>query len=420
MAKYELTKNGKTYEVDAPTAEEALAALPAQPELEGGGGLGAGVMAAGESFLDNLLISPKFMQLLKMPDVKATDLFGFVDQTKQNAAAFASGNLQDMFTTPTKLKDSITKQERQSAERREQHPVATQAGELFGDAATIALGRIPVKAVAEKAIPIIKSKLVKIIPQSIKDFTVNPGIGRLINRAFSSPKVTTLRNAAGRATEAGVEGAALAILNDQDASELAGYAAGTQLAGTAALGANSFLFKGGLVSAGMKLTMLAATMGGLLQIAKEAAPGGKNFILESMETGYAKVAFGLATAALAGIAGLGRLKGEFAEDLPKFADALTAVSRNIVFGYIREVLEEDEKGNPEPALVVEKMQSDPSFLGDAQGMFEKAFENGDMALTELITQAKEKYPEFRDKLAEGTNKGLGAVQDLFKSARIIP
>ena len=212
-------------------------------------------------------------------------------------------------------------------QRKQEFPTSTAAGEVAGDIGTIVTGRGPLAArqrAAQVALPD-NTALVKFVP---------PGAKRAIDDVFRSKAVKGLGSAAGKATEAGLEAYTLSVLQGGDPAELAAYAAGGQLGGSA-------LLKLGTTKSGLMATALAATA--WLQVGKTITPGGDNFILPSVESGFEKVTLAIVGGLLAGAAGAGRLRGRQFENFPKIMDAITATPRAGIISFIN-----DERANPDP------------------------------------------------------------------------
>lgn len=196
--------------------------------------------------------------------------------------------------------------------RQEAAPIATLAGETAGDIATILTGRAPGVTRAAQA-----STRAARVPA----VQISPGFRRAIDRTFKSKTVTGLGKAAGKATEAGLEGATLAILQGNDPLEVGAFTAAGQTAG-------SLFLKLGVTKAGLAGTALATAA--WLQAFESVTPGDNRTILSNIETGFEKASYALAVGTMAGLAGAGRLRGRAPkafEDFPKLIDGVTAIPR---------------------------------------------------------------------------------------------
>lgn len=236
-------------------------------------------------------------------------------------------------------------------------------GPILGDVATVATGRVPrVQALASKN----KAKRETAereareqgpaLPEEISDefddiltSKILPGLGG---------GATSIGRGLGRAGEATVESATLALLNDQDPFKAALFGGGQQLAGSLSLTALSKLNKG-LVPA---IALAAVTQ----QMFKETTPGGKDFILESTEGAITGGAAAIALGLISGVAGSGRLRGPLANRLPQLADAITTVPRVAVQNRLRELTSAEESGNSVPLRTLELMTQDPARFNENQ------------------------------------------------------
>ena len=279
-----------------------------------------------------------------------------------------------------------------TAQRQEQFPGATGAGEVAGDVATLLSGRLP----ASKAINKLEQKLFGKGPDMAFGSAVpkitNPGLKRAVKEVLTGPAAKSLARGAGRSLEIGFEAAALDLLKGDDPFETAGYAMGVQAGGSAILG----LGKGAIKHPGIAITALS--FAALLQVSRSLIPGGKDGFIESVETGFAKVAFGLLLGAVAGAAGTGRLRGagRRIEDFPRFADAITAVPRGAVISMLEDFVDADPAEQQNIELVMNKLAENPAFFGkDITKKLQSAMENNRFA-EELRELQKDK--KFKQKL----------------------
>jgi hypothetical protein len=200
-----------------------------------------------------------------------------------------------------------------------------------------------------------------------------------------------LANRAGRTTEAGIEGAVLGIMNSSDPVELASYAAGTQAAGSAALGILGGLTSGGPMKAGGKMALAAASAAGLIQVFKSATPGGDDWILPTIEGGFNKVAATVGIGMLSGLVGSGRLTS------PKLtaavADQITAAQRSGLYSVLS-----DAREDRRIETVVNRLASNPDYFGTtAARRMERAFRNPNISITGVVDDLMESDREFRTK-----------------------
>lgn len=229
--------------------------------------------------------------------------------------------------------------------RRESSPVASTLGRSAADAATLALGRIPMMRL-RRALPAMR----------FEEAAQPTAFRRTVARFLERPAIRRILRGTGRSTETGLEGATLAILDREDPTELALYSAGAQTAGSLSLEALRQM-RQHPIAASVFLT------GATLQVLKEATPGGRDRILESLESAASKVPTLLAVGGLAGAAGTGRVTGPFSRDFPKIADAITALPRGAMLSLLKEATQDEEKGSDEVRTVLETFVRDPSFFG---------------------------------------------------------
>lgn len=276
-----------------------------------------------------------------------------------------------------------------------EHPFAIAAGGLAGDAATLATGRLPLA----KGINKLESKLTAKAPELFFGSTkaMDPGVGRLATRVITSPAMKSVARGAGRSVEAGFEAATLDLLKGDDPLETAAYAAGGQMAGSFLLHAGKGLLSGGPLKAGAKLGLAAFSAGSIVQMLKSATPGGKDFILQSLETGYDKVTYGLVLGAVAGLAGGGRLRGgKLAEDLPKLTDAIATIPRGAMISLIEGFVDAPEPQQQQMETILVKLAEDPEYFGEGStNRLSLAIENGTFAKELEVMQQED---DFQKKL----------------------
>lgn len=329
---------------------------------------------------------------------------GFQTATELPGALLRGESLQlgDRF-------DSALADQRRSAQER---PGATMVGGLLGEGATLATGRAPFA----RGIAQLESR---VAGQRVLDSVegMAPTGKRTLARAWDSKAFQKLRRAAGRATETGVEGAALAAIQDGDALETGAWAAGAQLGGSAAVGAGQGLVSGGLKGAGLKIGTMAFAVGSLWQLGKSAAPGGNDFFMESLETGFDKTMLGLAGGATVGVLGAGRGRsGKFAEEWPKFVDSLSAVPRGATLSAIRDLSSGDN--SEAAAATMDRLRADPNFFGEKTGKrLLRAFENErlDTEIGELLDSDEEFRTRLEAPVPDPAERAQQTIRDAISS-----
>lgn len=268
----------------------------------------------------------------------------------------------------------------------QEQPAASMMGGLAGDAATLFTGRLPgARAGRTPTTP---------SPAA----ATTPGAQRLATRVLESPAVQRLARGAGRSVETGLEGVALSILNDGDPLEVGALSAGGQMAGSIMLTAGEGLVSGGVLKAGLKIGLAAGAATSLIQLGKTALPGGKDYILESMEAGFEKVMFAMVGGMLGGLAGAGRLRtgsgavrDKFAEDVPRVAEFLTTIPRGATISFLNEVLSSNTATQENIQAVYAKLAEDPNYFGKATARrLDRAFRDERISVAKTIDDLMDK------------------------------
>lgn len=199
-------------------------------------------------------------------------------------------------------------------------------------------------------------------------------------------------NRSGRAVEAGLEGATIALLNDGDPLEVAAWSAGSQAGGSLLLSGMSGIFSGGPTRIGLKILGTAAGVGTLLQILQVAGPQDDPSLIGSIEAGFPKVVGAIALGSLSGIAGLGRVSSRFPVNaLPQIADAISALPRGATISVLNELLQD-----PAAETVVQRLASDPNFFGARAGRrIQRALTDETISLSETVENLMSNS-EFRE------------------------
>lgn len=143
--------------------------------------------------------------------------------------------------------------------------------------------------------------------------------------------------ALGRAAETGIEGAVISMMEDSDPTEAAAFYAGTQMAGDAIAGTLKSAISRDLTKTAANLGVLAFSAGSLVQLLKSGAPGGDDYILPSIESGFYKVAGALALSGAFHFVGGGRVQSDFLKNnAPILTDAWGSLRRGSVMSVIEE------------------------------------------------------------------------------------
>jgi len=268
-------------------------------------------------------------------------------------------------------------------EIREEFPGIAFAGDVAGDVAGIFRGRASfskaIKA-AEKTLAGLTTKL------------TGTGLLPLAEAYLKGPAAKVLAKGAGRTLEVGLEATALDIVKGDDPFETAGYLMGAQVVESGILQT----FK---VAKANPLWTGALAVAGTWQIVKGLTPGGDNSIIESIESGFDKVTFGLAIGALATMAGGGRrrgFKGKLETKVPQFADQLGSTPRLAVIAVVDQLFHAPPEERDDIETVINKLVDDPIFFGKEITLrLQNAMEGGRFA-EELRELQKDR--KFRQKL----------------------
>jgi uncharacterized protein YjbJ (UPF0337 family) len=112
------------------------------------------------------------------------------------------------------------------AARQAQYPIATGVGDVVGDVATLAEGRAPLTTGLRK----FEYGAAKNVAKGKTLYEAAPFASKadLLQTVSQSPGFNAFKRGLGRTGEAGVEGAALGLLHNQDPVEAAGFTAGAQ------------------------------------------------------------------------------------------------------------------------------------------------------------------------------------------------
>jgi hypothetical protein len=267
------------------------------------------------------------------------------------------------------------------AAMREAHPEAASIGDIGGDVASLFLGRKApgIDSMIQRSETRLAGKAGVHAAKSLLDD---------LESTIKSAPMQKLARGAGRSVEAGVEAAVLDIAKDPDADplEIAAIAAGGQMVGSGAIGAVQGITSGGLTQAGLKMSLLAASSFGLIQVMKSAAPGGQDRILESIETGYDKVALalglGAASAALAATR-YGRGNTNLSNQTRTFLDGVATAHRGTVLHFLTQYSD----GTPEEKRTMERVMMavarDPEYQGEtaSEKRFVRQLRIGDKHVT---------------------------------------
>jgi hypothetical protein len=241
---------------------------------------------------------------------------------------------------------------------RQEHPRAAWLGDVGGDVLAIAMGRRT--SGSGRMMQRFETKMAgKVGAEATTSLADDLG------KIFKGPTMQRLARGAGRSIETGVEAAVLDVLKDPNADpmETAALAAGGQLVGSGMLaGAQGLVGKNWAT----KITMTAMTTWGLLQVLKSATPGGEDRILESMESGYDKVALmlglGLSSAAI-GATRYGRGNTNLSEQTRNMLDGISTAHRGTLLSVLTDWTKGDESERSSIESTLNSIASNPAYKG---------------------------------------------------------
>lgn len=318
----------------------------------------------------------------------------------EGVAGLASGDFSEM----TSWEDAKNQQALASERAKEQYPGSYAIGEGIGTGLQLVSGRA--KFSKDKAMyDIAQSKPMQMIAAKTGKGASNfqdemRVIADGIRGSWESGALPTwMRRTGMRAGEAGLEAYALSAINGElDPESTAAWSTGLQTSGSVALSALTSITGKSIDQALIRSMGAVAGTAFMLQMFKSAAPGGDDYILPSIESGFNKVLATGAIATMFGLAGYGRYTGKMpfeASNLPIFADAMTSIPRGAVVSTINGI-----KSDPRSAKIVEKLSSDPLYFGNtALRRFERAFTHEDVSLVETIDSLMDNK-DFRTKFNE--------------------
>jgi hypothetical protein len=320
--------------------------------------------------------------------LSAAPVMAGIDMAGEAAGALRTMDFGQFSANP--MEAAQLRSEAMGADR----PVSSALGEMGGDVASLLTLRSPFaesRGMAQWNAAKQAESLTK------KGETLQPfapsAQAMLKNLGKNNESAQWITNRIGRAGEAGIEGAAIGIMNDGDPLETAAYSAGVQAAGSLSLGllgsiTNPLTKNFGAVP-GLAFSALLA--GNTIQVLNSLFPGGRDRILESQEAGANKIAAIVALGLISGAVGSGRIKSD---KLTAFmADQATAALRGGLASVMSEAGEDRRIG-----IVLNQVGRNPEFFGTtAARRMERAFRNPNISITGVIDDLMESDREFRTK-----------------------
>jgi hypothetical protein len=291
-----------------------------------------------------------------LPTPTSNDVFAGAQMLGEGAGALTTGDFSQM----SGFGEAKANQAQIDAQMQENHPMANLAGELTGSAATLVTGKAPFSK------PLARGREAQIATKEIKNAlnaasrysSAKPGVQRYLSGVWDNLVKKGVTPAMGRAAETGLEGAIISTLEGGDPMETAAYSAGSQLAGSTILSLMPTNEKNALRFAGA-----IAGMWALARFGQEFAPG-ENDLFDAADFSFEKAKYMLLAGTLSGIAGAGRIRGEFGNNFPVFAEAMTQIPRGAAVSMINRVTQEKEEGDDTTETVLRKLSTNPDYFGE--------------------------------------------------------
>ena len=285
-------------------------------------------------------------------------------------------------------------------QRREAQPVGAATGDVLADVATVATGRAPfVRGARNRRLAEMKK------PAPPAPTPMDPGFRKWANQKVEGYK-DWFKESGYRLGEAGLEGAVLSALQDEDPVTGLAWGVGIQgvnnFANKAWTDMPDFGTKPGLTQTGIKAGVAAFALASLFQMAKELTPGGRDRILESEESGYKKAAVTMAIAAMTNAAGFNRPTKDQLDNLGMIVDTWHSSRRAATLSLISEA-ENDDTGDI--SRIWSKIYEDPMYFGEtANRRLVRAYNNDDISQKDTIESLMESDRRFRRKVMELRNE----------------
>lgn len=328
-------KGGKPYQpnVLVDQAQEIYRRLKQQSEPVPASGLSTGenlAVSAANTYSNNMLATPSLLadvasypvrRVLNYAKGKPTDVFGATPRVDVgDVAAGAKALTSDL--TYGQARENIRKAEEA---RTAAAPISSALGEVGGDVATLALGRLPLAGGIRKVALAAEKRIAaaKTLPAA-KVFETPADVVKAVE---SSPGWLKFRRGLGRTAEAGVEGATLGLLHDQDPVKAAGYTAGAQgtLSALTSVLTHKLINIPGGPAANFAVNLML--MSSLIYGVKVALPGQvKDY--EAQKDAAQKVLIGTTLGAVTAAASTRDRTGRLSALAPKIMETVSSAPRN--------------------------------------------------------------------------------------------
>lgn len=276
---------------------------------------------------------------------------------------------------------------------RQANPIAAKAGEIVADVISILGARAPVAGRIRGAERILTSSpLPAAIPEKLS---------AVLDATIASKLFRMLARGAGRAVEAGFEGALIDMLDDNNPLETGVYAASAQAAQSGLLGYTKMLLSGGSGTAtalGGAAFMVYATN----QYLESLAPGDRNQVLNNIQDSFDRIAITTVLGAVSGLLGGGRLSGHsgklgtLEKEFPVIMESIGSAPRAAVISTIKEMFGSPPETRSMTSAVLQGLISDPSQFGDYASELQTAFM--DEKFVETVERLYSEEEGFRSKV----------------------
>lgn len=251
---------------------------------------------------------------------------------------------------------------------RNAHPIAGFAGDISGNILSLITGKAPMARRILQVEDRIAPKVADMAFGGAVKPAVQPGIRRTLDRALNAEGPRHLARGAMRSLETGLEGAVMEVMNDKNADpiEAAALSAGGQAVGSALLEGGKGLLSGGMLKAGGKVALTAGSIGAMWQLFKAATPGGRDRVLESLESGFDKVAFSIMLGGLAAVSGAPRYRDtKLAEEIPWLVEGLSSVPRGVSLSLISRYAHADPEEQQVFGDTLHELSRNPEYVGNS-------------------------------------------------------
>lgn len=304
---------------------------------------------------------------------------------------------------------------------RQVKPLSTGAGDIAGDVATLATLRAPIaklqgrraleEPVAEaKDFLIRREKALERAGMKASEFNSLPiEVQQRFNGIVTDKIIPFLKfdkeslikavpRGLRKVRESALEAATLALLNEGDPVQMAGFAAGAQGAGSLALTLTDKILLGKKGERASRL-LLAFGSGFLIhEMLKSAGPGDQSFF-ESKDFAVQTLVAAYSLGTMAALTGAGRVRGVDMQKFPVFMDTLTQAGRTISRETFVELLD-GKRSDSASWKVLQKMALDPVYFNEDQMIsLGRALNNNKPgAFTKEVERLIENSPSFRKKV----------------------